>query len=235
MTAELKQKIQLILAAAIILAGVRTAYIFYERYQEARPAMHPALPLDPDFYVNPKKLYPYDLKTAQDLTKQPVWVRLGYAAVYFPYNAATHHADFAHPAGKFLPLEKLQVEKVVADVAPGVSERQLMAVFTKGGKAYSFSVGNITNGQYHFYGNDMLFIEDPHQLYHHWSHEVWQAIDQHQIKLGMNELQASMAIGLGIPQTPGNFGNRTLNYPNDGHPFTVTFEGGKAVDIKSGT
>jgi hypothetical protein len=239
MTGELRAKIQVVLLVALVIAATRTAYILHQRYEDAHPSAKGEIsigkPLDPDYYVTPRKLYPYDLKSAQELAKQPAWVRLGYAAVYFPYNPATHHADFGHPAGKFQPLEKLQVEKVVTDVAPGVSERQLMAVFTKAGSAYAFSVGNVSNHQYHFYGTDMLFIEDPHQLYRHWPSEVWQAIDQHQVKVGMNELQASMAIGLGIPQTPGDFGNRILNYPNDGHPVTVTFQGGKVVDVKSGT
>ncbi len=234
MTAELKHKIQFVLAVAIILAGARTAYIFYERHQGARPATQPVLPLNPDFYVTPKKLYPYDLKTAQELAGQPVWVKLGYAVTYLPYNPTTNHADFAHPAGTFLPLEKLQVLKVVINAAPGTSDRQLMAVFAKSGKTYAFSVGNISGYQYHFNGNDMLFMEDPRQLYRHWPAEVWQAIDEHEVKVGMNELQAGMALGLGIPQTTGDFGNRTLNYPNGRHPFTVTFQGGKTVDIKGG-
>ena len=37
-----------------------------------------------DYYVTPKKLYPYDLKSAQQLTQQPVWMKEGYRYTYYP-------------------------------------------------------------------------------------------------------------------------------------------------------
>jgi len=228
MSALFRQKIQLVLAAAIILAGARTAWIFYERHQEAvQPAKQPP-PLNPDFYVTPKKLYPYDLKSAQELTRQPAWVKVGYAIDYLPYNVATRRTDFSHPAGTFLPLEKLQIEKVATD------SDQIIAVFTKNGKACAFSIGFVREGQYRFTVNDLLFFEDPHQLYSHWPPEIWQAIDQHQVKPGMSELQAAMSVGLGVSQSGGETsGNDTQRYDNGGHPLTVTYENGKAVEIRS--
>jgi hypothetical protein len=228
MSAHFRQKIQFVLAAAIILAGARTAWIFYERHQEAvQPAKQPP-PLNPDFYVTPKKLYPYDLKSAQELTRQPAWVKVGYAIDYLPYNVATRRTDFSHPAGTFLPLEKLQIEKVATD------SDQIIAVFTKNGKACAFSIGFVREGQYRFTVNDLLFFEDPHQLYSHWPPEIWQAIDQHQVKPGMSELQAAMSVGLGVSQSGGETsGNDTQRYDNGGHPLTVTYENGKAVEIRS--
>src|SRR4051794_39660721 len=98
MSPELKKKIQLVLIAAFLLAGARAAYIFYERRSEQaiEAKKKEAPPLNPDYYVSPKKLYPYDLKSAKQLTKQPVWVKEGYRYTYYPYNPATHHSDFAH-------------------------------------------------------------------------------------------------------------------------------------------
>src|SRR5579863_9735719 len=173
-SSELKQRIQLVLIVALLVSGTRLAFVLYQRHEsQIEEAKKQAPPLNPDYYVTPKKLYPYDLKSAQTLAQQPVWVKLGYSVYYFPYSETTHHADFAHHAGKLLPLEKLQVEKVVSDVAPDTKERQLMAVFADAGKHYAFAVGNVSDEQYHFYVNDMLFIEDPHQLYSHWPAEVW--------------------------------------------------------------
>src|SRR5690242_12885701 len=104
----MKQKIQLILILGIIVAAIRVAWIFYERHQEsAVPAKQEAPALDPDLYVTSKKLYPYDLKSAKaEITKQLVWVKVGYAYGYFPYDPATHHADLAHESGKLLPIQK---------------------------------------------------------------------------------------------------------------------------------
>ena len=76
-----KQKIQIALALAIAVAAVRTGYVLYQRYAEKNPQAQQqaaAPPLNPDYYVVPKRLHPYDLKSARELTKQPVWVKEGY-------------------------------------------------------------------------------------------------------------------------------------------------------------
>src|SRR5215470_748702 len=99
----MKQKIQLILILGIIVAAIRVAWIFYERRQDSaisqQQQQQQAPALDPDFYVHPKKIFPYDLKSAKaEITKQPAWVKVGYAYAYFPYNASARHADLAHEA-----------------------------------------------------------------------------------------------------------------------------------------
>lgn len=193
-------------------------------------------PLNADYYVTPKKLYPYDLKSARQLTQQPVWVKVGYGYVYYPYNTARHRVDFSHEAGKLLPIEKLQIKDVIGEAAPqAAGERQVMAVFEKDGKAYAFPIGSEKGGEYKFYSDDMLFIQDPHELYNHWPSDVWNAIDQHQVKPGMSELQADFAVGIGIPEgSGGEAGNRTVNYPNGGNPLSVTYRDDKAVNVKPG-
>lgn len=71
MDSEAKQKIQVVLAIAIAVATIRTGYILYERRAEsqAEQVQKQEPPLNPDYYVIPKKLYPYDLKSAQQLTQ----------------------------------------------------------------------------------------------------------------------------------------------------------------------
>ena len=97
---ESKKRIQIVLAAAIAIAGVRAAYIIHERRAaNARERQTKELPLNADYYVTPKKLHPYDLKSAREITKRPVWVKEGYRYTYYPYDAVRHHADFAHDAG----------------------------------------------------------------------------------------------------------------------------------------
>src|SRR5882757_5437950 len=111
MSPETKQKIQLLLAAGIAIAAIRTGYIFYERRQDnAAPVKQETPPLKADYYVVPKKLLPYDLKSAHELTQQPVWVRDGYRFTYYPYNTASKHADFAHETGTLGPIEKLEIK-----------------------------------------------------------------------------------------------------------------------------
>ena len=101
----MKQKIQIVLVLVMIVAGIRLAWIFYERQQAAVQSSHKEAPLlNPDYYVTPKKLYPYDLKSAKQLTKQPVWVKIGYAYSYYPYNSAAHRARFVERSWKTLAL-----------------------------------------------------------------------------------------------------------------------------------
>jgi len=80
---EARKRIQLALVVAIAVAAVRTGYIFYQRHEDWLAAQRQKQAAavgysNPDYYVNPKKLYPYDLKSARQLTQQPVWVKEGY-------------------------------------------------------------------------------------------------------------------------------------------------------------
>src|SRR5438270_5210304 len=102
---EIKNKLQLFFVVAILLAGGRAAYIVYERHEarkeETKPKQESAM--NADYYVTPKRLRPYDLKSARQLTEQPVWVKVGYQLTYYPYDQQRRKADFAHPAGTLLP------------------------------------------------------------------------------------------------------------------------------------
>jgi hypothetical protein len=232
----MKQKIQVALIVAMVIAGIRLGWIFYERHEEAvQPAKKEAPPLKPDYYVTPKKLYPFDLKSAKQLTKQPAWVKVGYAYSFYAYNSSTHRADLSKEAGKLLPLQKLDIKDVTAEAAPGApGERQVLAVFESDGKSYAAPIGTARGADFKFYSDDMLFFQDPHELYKHWPADVWQAIDHHQVKPGMSELQVDFAVGIGLLEKGGDEVDRTLDYPNGGNPLTISFHEGKAIEIKAG-
>src|SRR5438445_3634128 len=127
----MKQKIQVALILAMFVAGIRLAIILYERHEDAaeqtkKPEVRA---LNPDDYVVPRKLYPYDLKSAKQLTRQPVWVREGYHHTYYPYDPTRGRSDFSREAGLLLPLQKLQIKDVVTDAAPhSAHTQQIMAV-----------------------------------------------------------------------------------------------------------
>jgi hypothetical protein len=235
--AEARQKIQIILLLGVIIAGARAGYIVYERYEERKEVAPPKQvpPLKADYYVTPKKLHPYDLKSAHDLTKQPVWARLGGQVTYYPYSRAEHKTEWAHAVGALGPLQKLEIEDVVTDVAPkAAGTKQVMATFAVDGKQYAAPIGIEKDGDFKIYSDEIFFIEDPHELYKHWAAEVWKAIDEHQAQLGMSELQVSFALGLGIPTgSGGDYGWRTSRYANVGKPVTIKFENDKAVEINS--
>ncbi len=84
---ELRKKLQIFMAGAIVLAGGRAAYIVYERHVERKEAPKQERALNADFYVLPKKLHAHDLKSARELTKQPAWVKVGYGYTYYPVRS----------------------------------------------------------------------------------------------------------------------------------------------------
>jgi hypothetical protein len=235
---EFQKKLQVFLAIAIVLAGGRAAYVVYERREamkdDAKPKQETSLKAD--YYVTPKKLHAYDLKSARALTEQPVWVKYGYQHTYYPYDRERHKTDFGHEAGTLLPLQKLAIQDVVTDVspqAPGV--KQVLARFALEGKSYAVPIGAEKGGDFKIHSDDIFFIEDPRDLYKHWPAEVWRKIDAHEVQAGMSELQASFAIGLGVPEGSGDYGSRTLHYANGGKPLVIAYQNDKAVEIKSGS
>ena len=237
MSPESMKKMQIVLAAAVILAALRTGYILYERHAEnAAPARNQAVPLNADYYVVPKKLHPYDLKSAKELTRQPVWVIEGYRYTYYRYDPAARRTDFAHAAGLLRPIEKLQIQDVVTGVSPQApGQRQVLATFEKDGKEYAVPIGVAQGDDYTIYSDEMFYIQDPHELYKHWPADVWDSISKHEVRAGMNEFQVNFAIGMGMPEGSGNSAEKTVKYPNGGNPVVITYQNGKAAEIRPGS
>lgn len=230
------KRIHIVLLLGILAAGIRLGMIFYERHEASIVPAKREEPLNPDYYVYAKKLYPYDLKSAKQLTKQPVWAKVGYAYPYYAYDPATHRTNFSREIGKLGPLQKLEVKDVVTGISPkDPAAREVLAVFSEGGKSYATPIGKEVDGDFKFFSDYMFFIEDPHQLYNHWPADVWQTIDQHQVKPGMSELQVGYSIGIGLLESGSDSIDRTLDYPNGGKPLTVSFHDGKATEIKPGS
>ncbi len=230
----MKQRIQIGLAIVLAITAIRTGYILYQRHEANKtppPKQETALPAD--YYVVPRRLHAYDLTSAKQLKDQPAWVRDGYRSTYYVYDTSTHRVNFSHDAGLLLPLEKLKIVTVILDAPPTThGPKQVMAVFEKDGKQFAFPIGTENGGDYQIYADDMLFIQDPRELYKHWSADVWDAIDKHEVRPGMNELQADFAVGMGVPD--GESSPKTVRYDNGGRPLTVVFRDGKATDVKDG-
>jgi hypothetical protein len=221
-----------------VVAGVRAGYILYQRHEDYVAAQKQiqaknAGYSNAEYYVTPKKLYPFDLKSAKQLTLQPVWTKEGYRYTYYRYVAAGKSVDFAHDAGLLGPLERLEIKDVITTTAPG-GRKQVVAAFEKDGHSFAVPIGFESEGQYKIYSDEMFYVEDPHDLYKFWPAEVWQSIAQHEVKPGMDELQADFAIGMGVPDA-GSSEDKTVRYPNGGKPLVVTYREGKAAEVKAGT
>ena len=227
--------IRIFLLVLLIASSARVGIIYYHRHSGvADSASSGPVRLNPDYYVNPRKLRPYDIASAQALARQPVWVRDGYRYLFYSWDARRKHADFSHDSGLLPPLAQLKITDVAQDRIGGSSGQPVMAIFAKKGKTFALQIGVTQGSDMQIYSDEIFYLEDPAQLYKHWPPEVWQAIRQHEVKPGMNELQSTFAAGFGIPQGSSAGSSRIVNYPNGGQPLTVTYQDGRATAIKQG-
>src|SRR3984957_12334275 len=239
MSPEGKQRLQLALGLAIAVAGLRAGYILYTRHEENLATQKRTQPknvgyANAEYYVTPKKLYPFDLKSAKQLTAQTVWVKEGYRYTYYLYDAAAKRVDFSHEGGLLGPIEKLEIKDVSIVLGPG-GKRQMVAMFEKESKDYVVPIGMESDGQWKIYSDEIFYIEDPHQLYKHWPADVWQAVEQHEVKPGMNELQADFAAGMGVPDAGASSDEKTGRDVNGGKTLVVVYRGEKAAEVKVGS
>jgi hypothetical protein len=79
----------------------------------------------------------------------------------------------------------------------------------------------------------LFYYDDPHTIYNHWPKDVWAAIDAHQVKPGMSELETRMSIGRNTQAEGDTEGDRTVSYDQAGKHWTVTFVKNRATVIKS--
>lgn len=243
MDEDWRKRIRIILIIGIVLVAVRTAYIFYQRRQPLPQQKQETYSTNLDDYVTPPKVFPYDLKSAKkELDGKTVWVRAGNAVPFYHYNPASHEASLGHQAGFLPPLEKLQIKDVILQKMPSslkegqvaVVQKQVLAVVDRPGEKGSVAapIGTDVSDDFNFTANDVFFFADPHQLYKHWPPDIWNAIDQHQAKVGMNELQAGFALGTSANVSSGDYGNRSIEYTNNGNPVKVTFENNRATSVE---
>jgi hypothetical protein len=173
-----------------------------------------------------------------------VWVKSGNQAPYYHYDTGARSVNFKQQSGLLPPMSKLQVKDVILQRQPvalkpgevAVVRKQIMVVFEKAGEPglYAASIGTNIGDDYTFTANDLLFFDDPHELYKHWPPEIWSAIDKHEGAVGMSELQASFAFGASGSSDSEKYGERTIEFENGGKPVTVTFEKNKAVKVTPG-
>ena len=148
------------------------------------------------------------MKSAKQLTQQPVWVKEGYRYTYYPYDPASKHVDFAHDAGLLLPIEKLEIKDVITAMPAGkgraeagdggVSERREELTPCRLGSRRMSSTRFIPTKCFSWKIRMTCTSTGPP--------DVWQAVEQHQVKPGMNEMQADFAIGMGVPDAGEQFG-----------------------------
>jgi hypothetical protein len=234
-----------VVATMLVLAvfSIRIYFVWKERNEPmVQKSVRPERPpVTDDDLVQPRKLLIDDLKSAKELIGKPVWIQAGYELDYFPYTS--HTINFAHKIGVLPSAQKLDVKDITPARAPAnlasrvpKGDKQVYAIFQVPGDTtqYATAIAYIQGTDSTYYCDDVFFYDDPHQMYKHWPADIWQAIDQHQPKLGMSELQAAMALGMIQQSDSSNYGNRTVHYDADGKKWDVSFRNDKATNVQGG-
>lgn len=234
------QRVVLGLLVILAIASVRLYFIWRERSAPMvqAPQQQRRLLTDDDM-VQPRKLLIDDLKSARELIGKPVWVAAGYQLDYYPN--VEQHVDFAHPAGLLPTTVELQILNVIVQRAPPKAvtriphgNEQVFVVFTlpNDTRRYATAIGYVAGADSTYYCDDIFYYDDPHLMYKHWPTDVWQAIDQHHPKTGMNELQVAMALGQVQTSDSSRYGNRTVHYDVAGKQWSVSFEHNHATEVR---
>ena len=138
-------------------------------------------------------------------------------------------------AAKWFWIVREVTQKAPANLATRVplGDKQVFAVFKTPDdpKEYATAIGTIKGTDETYYCDQMFYYDDPHNLYKHWPQDVWQAVDQHQPKPGMNELQVAMALGTIQQSQSSDYGNRTVTYDAGGKKWAVSFVKDKATTV----
>lgn len=235
------QKVSIATLLVLAVFGIRVYFLWRERHAPIvqKPQQQRRLLTDDDI-VQPRKLYIDDVKSAKTLIGKTIWVQAGYELDYYPY--AGHSVNFAHKVGVLPSVQALTIKDIVLQKAPASlasrvpqGDKQVYAVFSIADdpKEYATAIGYIQGSDSTYYCDDVFYYDDPHQMYKHWPADIWQAVDQHQPKPGMNELQVAMALGVIQQSDSSEYGNRTVHYNAGGKQWDVSFQHDKATTVQA--
>lgn len=226
----------------LVIAGIYMFSVWKKRQNPGVVSQGQEQKLTADDVAVVRMEFPAHFDDLKDEEGKSVWMKNGYTMPYFPY--AGGNVDFKKRVGVIPPLEKLELKKAIkaavpADVDDGISHgsRQAMYVFTLPGdekQEYATPVGAMDAGGEQYYSDLLFFYDDPHTIYANWPKDVWAAVDGHQAKPGMNELQTRLALGQKVQADSQTEGNRTVTYDLDGKKWTVTFVNDRATKVQNG-
>lgn len=186
-----------------------------------------------------RQMFMTSFDDAVKLQGTSVWMKNGYTMPYYAYEGG--RVDFKKKIGQIPSEQKLDIKKVIKAAVPASEDdsidhgtRQVFAVFTLPGNTSmdATPIGVIQGNQEQYFCDLLFYYDDPHTIYSNWPKDVWSAIDAHQVKPGMSELETRMAIGQKLENNGGEAGNRTLTYDQGDKKWTVTYVKDHATTVK---
>ena len=235
------QKALALTAVTLAIGGIYLFSIFEHRKNPGITSQNnPEQNLTPDDVAVVRTMMPTSFDDVLKLQNTSVWMKNGYTMPYYPFEGG--HIVFTKSVGVIPTAQRLDIKKVIKASAPasvddGISHgsRQAFAIFNLPGSPaqYATVIGVMDASRESYYSDVLFCYDDPHTIYDNWPKGVWAAIDAHQVKPGMSELQTRMSIGQKTQQDSSSTGNRTITYDQAGKRWTVTFVNDRATTIQS--
>ena len=235
------QKILITFGITVLIGGIYLFIVFKNRQKPGVVGTQAEPKLTADQIAVVRVEFPQHFEDVKELEGKSVWMKSGYSMPYFPYVGG--RVQFTKPVGLIPPDQKLDVKKVVKAVAPASvhdniehGDHQAMVVFTlPDGKDMFATPAGFMSGpiEEHYYDDMLFYYDDPHIIFSNWPKDVWAAVDAHQVKQGMSELQTRCAIGMRAQPDGQIEGSRTVDYDVNGKHTVVTYSHDKATTIQS--
>jgi len=235
---------QKILIIFLITAAVGGGYLFYVFKQREKPGVIPqqdtSQALSKDDLAVVRAFFPQHYDDLQRLEGTRVWMKSGYTMPYFPY--VSEQAQFTKPVALIPPDQPLDIKKVIKAAVPAKVDdalehgtRQVLVTFTLPGQDGTFAtpIGAMQGDQEQYFPDLLFYYDDPHTIYDQWGKDMWAAVDAHQVKPGMSELETRMSIGMKMHPDGQTEGDRTVTYDENGKHWIITYVKNRATEIKS--
>jgi hypothetical protein len=235
---------QKILIPTLITLAIGVTYLFYVWKQRQNPGVigqaDASQQVSQDDVAVVRMEFQQHYEDTLDLVGKPLWMKNGYTIPYYPF--AGGRVEFAKRVGLIPAAQRLDVKKIVKAATPASEHdgmehgaKQVFAVFALPGGTDLFAtpLGFIDGSQEAYYCDILYYYDDPHKIYDHWPKGIWAAIDAHQVKPGMSELQTRMSIGQNAHPDGQTEGERTVTYDVNGKHYAITYVKNKATQIKS--
>ncbi|MFZ1083999.1 MAG: hypothetical protein WAN35_03415 [Terracidiphilus sp.] len=232
-----------ILISMVITLSICGAYLYSVWRQRQDPGaiarLNARQVLSQDELAVVRAFFPVHFEDTLRLEGTTVWMQNGYVMPYYSYSSG--RVQFSQRIGLIPAAQRLEIKKIIKQAIPaaeddGISHgsRQAFAVFALPGAPalYATPIGAIDGNQEGYFCDMLFYYDDPHTIYDHWPKAVWAAVDAHQVKLGMSELETRMSIGRKTRTDSNEIGNRTVAYDQGGNHWTVTYVKNQATEIK---
>lgn len=233
------QKILIPFVITIIVGGIYLFIVFKHR-QEPGVSKQQQPQLTADQVAIVRLEFPQHFEDVKELEGKSLWMKSGYSMPYYPYVGG--RVQFTKPVAMIPPDQRLEVKKVIKAVIPANihdniehGDHQAMIVFSMpGGKDMFATPAGYMSGpiEEHYYDDMLFYYDDPHVIFSNWGKDMWQAIDAHQVKPGMSELQTRSAIGMRAQPDGQIEGSRTVDYDVNGKHIVVSYSHDKATSIQ---